>query len=465
MSVSPIIVWFRRDLRLSDNPALYHAAAKGAPVLPLYIDETDRQTPDGAASRVWLHHSLKALSADMDGLVLRKGAALQVLKSLIDETGAKAVYWNRRYGPDREIDTTIKSALADQNLEVKSFNGCLLSEPWTIKPKSGAPYYKVYTPYWRAVLSQIDAAPALTRPEFKILSVDGLSIDELIPLPNLPDWASKMLPGWTIGEHGAKVALRDFLDQALGRYASDRDRPDRPDATSRLSPHLAFGEISPRQIWHKVRGQDLDGGKFLSEIGWRDFSYNLLFHNPELRHQNFKSDFDRFPWISDSVRLKAWQTGQTGYPIVDAGMRELWETGYQHNRVRMITASFLIKHLMIDWREGEKWFWDTLFDADVASNPANWQWVAGSGADASPFFRIFNPMTQGQKFDPKGDYVRRWVPELTALPDKYIHSPWTAPDNVLNTAEIKLGEHYPNPIVDHKTARLRALEAYKSLKE
>ena len=464
MKNNTAIVWLRRDLRVADNPALFHAAGRGHPIIPLFIFEEDMHRSFGGASKLWLHHSLKALQADLPGLVIRQGKASEVLDNLIAETGASAVFWNRRYGRDRTRDALLKETLTARDIEVQSFNGKLISEPWEVKTKSGSGYYKVFSPYWRAVLAQIEVAPPLPKPKLVFDPAKSLSIEDLELQPTQPDWGSKMLPGWNMGEKGAMSALMDFLDGPVTSYKADRDRADKPNGTSRLSPHLAFGEISPRQIWHATRDRDVDGAKFLSEVGWREFSYNLLYHNPDLSRKNFKSDFDAFPWSKNDSYLEAWQRGQTGYPFVDAGMRELWATGYMHNRVRMVTASFLIKHLMIDWREGERWFWDTLFDADPANNTASWQWVAGSGADAAPYFRIFNPFGQGEKFDPNGDYVRKWVPELKRLPAKFIHQPWEAPELVLKEAGVKLGENYPRPIVDHKQARETALAAYQSMK-
>ena len=343
MEKNPIIVWFRRDLRVADNPALFHASQTGAPIVPVFVLETDNQRPLGSAAKLWLHHSLKSLQSDLPGLVIRKGNSLETIESLISETGASAIYWNRRYGIDRNKDALLKEALTAQNIDVKSFNGNLISEPWEVKTKSGDGYYKVFSPYWRAVLAQIDVPQPLPVPKIIFDPAESLSIEALGLLPNRPDWGSKMIPHWTIGEAGAWQSLNNFLDGPVDNYKADRDRADKPDATSRLSPHLAFGEISPRQIWHATKDRDVDGAKFLSEVGWREFSYNLLYHNPELRTHNFKNDFDAFPWSKNEAFLEAWQSGQTGYPFVDAGMRELWATGYMHNRVRMVAASFLIK--------------------------------------------------------------------------------------------------------------------------
>ena len=468
MTDTPVIVWLRRDLRLKDNPALHHAVESNNPVIVLYIYETDLSRKTGGASDWWLHHSLTSLDDSLSRagvkLHIRKGRAQDELNAVIELSGAKKVVWNRRYKKaDRDRDAAIKSSLKDAGLSVETYRANLLSEPWEVETKSGSGYYKVFTPYWRAAKNKLEvadpiAAPTKIRP-YKNLD-NGVNIDSLSLLPTSPDWGAKMTPFWSPGEAGAAASLDEFINGPVEAYAQARDRPDQ-DGTSRLSPHLAHGEISPRQIWHSCKETADTASKFLAEIGWREFSYVLLFHNPGLESKNFKPDFDNFEWADNQAGLKAWQKGQTGYPFVDAGMRQLWQTGWQHNRVRMVTASFLIKHLLIDWREGEKWFHDTLVDADPASNAASWQWVAGSGADASPYFRIFNPFTQGEKFDPNGDYVRKYVPELSKLPKKYIHRPWEAPPHILAQADIKLGETYPRPIVDHKEARERALTAYK----
>lgn len=467
---SPVVIWFRKDLRTADNPALFEAARSGQPVAAVYILETNKKRPLGGASKWWLHQSLAQLTQDLKqmglDLILKKGDAAAILPKLAAEIGADSVVWNRRYSQGGIArDKEIKASLIASGIKAESYNGALLNEPWKIQSGNGT-YYKVFTPYWKSVLRGPEAKVPLPEPD-TVDSYSGpvgsLELGDFDLLPRRPDWASKMAPYWTPGAAGAARAVKAFLDGPAPNYPEDRDRPDRR-GTSRLSPHLAFGEISPRQIWQAANGRDDNNDKFLAEIGWREFSYNLLFHNPNLATDNFKDKFDGFDWQGSPDALARWQKGLTGYPFVDAGMRQLWATGWQHNRVRMVTASFLIKHLMIDWREGEAWFWDTLFDADPASNAAGWQWVAGSGADASPFFRIFNPITQGEKFDPNGDYVRRWVPELSKLPAKLIHRPWEAPKDTLLAAGITLGEVYPKPIVDHKFARERALQAYKSLK-
>ena len=468
LTENPIVVWFRRDLRMADNPALHSAVESGKPVIALYIYETDLSRKIGSASDWWLHHSLKSLSNDLSNsgvtLHIRKGKALEEIEKLILRSGADHIVWNRRYKKgDRDRDAQIKSQLEKDGVSVTTFRANLLMEPWEVETKSGSGYYKVFTPYWRAAKAKMEIADPIAAPS-KITPYDnlegGIDISDLTLLPTAPDWGRKMTPYWQVGEAGAAASLEEFLDGPVEDYPDARDRPDQ-DGTSRLSPHLAFGEISPRQIWDGCKNDLSRANKFLSEIGWREFSYVLLFHNHNLESENFKPDFDNFEWDENEDALRAWQRGQTGYPFVDAGMRQLWDTGWQHNRVRMVTASFLIKHLLIDWRKGEKWFYDTLVDADPASNAAGWQWVAGSGADASPYFRIFNPFTQGEKFDPNGDYVRKFVPELSKMPKKFIHRPWDAPSHILSQAEVKLGENYPRPIVDHKEARERALSAYK----
>lgn len=472
---TPVLLWFRNDLRLSDNPALCAAVDTGQPIIAVYIRETDALRPRGAAGDYWLHHSLNALQKDIEGLggvlSFKRGKAREIIEQAIETHGVSAVFWNRRYDKGgRAVDEALKSALKKQDITVQSFNGNLLTEPWEVETKSGG-YYKVFTPYWRAARDRLSENPHKTEPShtpdslepFKDFESEALSDWDL--LPTQPDWGSKMNPYWTPGSKGARQSLKDFLDGPVERYSEDRNRPDVENGTSHLSPHLAFGEISPREIWTACRDDEAKAEKFLSEIGWREFSYVLLYHNPELPRENYKSDFDDFAWEEDAAALERWQHGQTGYPFVDAGMRQLWATGWQHNRVRMVTASFLIKHLLIHWKEGEAWFWDTLVDADPASNAAGWQWVAGSGADASPYFRIFNPFTQGEKFDPKGDYVRKYVPELKDLPNKYLNRPWEAPDHVLKKANVVLGKTYPKPIVDHKTAREKALSAYKASRD
>lgn len=460
------IVWFRQDLRLSDNPALFRACEDGHSIVPVYIldDDNADSWAMGGASRWWLHHSLKSLNNDLSGkLMIRRGDAKSILPQLVRETGAEAVYWNRCYEPWRiERDKDIKADLKNQDIDVNTYNGSLLFEPWTTLKSDDTPY-RVFTPFYKNCLSKGDPAEPLLPPasiSFTKTKGCDTTLDDLALLPDIR-WDKKMEEHWNIGEKGAHAVLERFFDEALHRYKEGRDRPDR-NHTSRLSPHLHFGEISPRQIWY-MTGDRSGGEAFLRQLVWREFSYSLLYYFPTFPQKPYQDKFKAFPWYDDQDHLHRWQRGQTGYPIVDAGMRELWETGYMHNRVRMIAASFLIKHLMIPWQEGEKWFWDTLVDADLANNSVSWQWVAGSGVDASPYFRIFNPITQGQKFDPDGDYVRHWIPELKGLPTKYLHAPWEASDDTLKKADITLGKEYPAPIVNHKQARERALEAFKSL--
>ncbi|WP_416899220.1 MAG: cryptochrome/photolyase family protein [Minwuia sp.] len=476
MSQSPVICWFRRDLRLADNPALTAAAGTGRPVICLYVldDETPGEWRMGGASRWWLHNALEALATDLhkrnNRLILRRGRADEVLDDVIDESGAEAVYWNRLYDPaEIERDKRIKAALKDRGLMAESCRGNLGFEPWTIRTGSGDPY-KVFSPFLKACLAADPPAAPLPAPEGIGVPGDWPASEDLDSwglLPTKPDWAGGLRDSWTPGEAGAADRLESFLAGDLDDYAKGRNYPDR-DVTSRLSPHLHFGEISVNQIWQRIDFAEKDGaksvGKFRSEVVWREFSHHLLFHFPDLPENNWRRKFDDFPWREDSDALTAWQKGRTGYPMVDAGMRELWHTGYMHNRVRMIAASFLIKHLLLHWRHGEDWFWDTLVDADLANNSASWQWVAGSGADAAPYFRIFNPIKQGQDYDPKGVYIRRWVPEIAGLPDKHLHAPWEAPAEVLKVARVELDRDYPRPIVDHPAARRRALDAFEAIK-
>ena len=468
------IVWFRQDLRLADNPALFHAAQQGR-ILPVFIlDDSDAPGACpalGGAGRWWLHHSLQSLKADLDGLVLLRGDPGEQLDRLIEVSGATAVHWNRCYEPKAiERDTQIKAALRGRSVEARSFNAGLLHEPWEIVTGAGGPF-KVYSPFWRAALTKPVEVP-LARPDDLAFADCDLS-DELSDwslVPSAPNWAVGWERLWQPGEAGARDRLEEFLDDGLKGYGTLRDRPDLPNV-SRLSPHLHFGEISPRQIWSRTRFHEesrpeagKDAGKFLSEIGWREFAHHLLYHFPSLPGKNWRPSFDHYPWRESTEDLKAWQRGMTGYPIVDAGMRELWQTGYMHNRVRMVVASFLIKHLRLHWSHGEKWFRDTLLDADLANNSASWQWVAGSGADAAPYFRIFNPMTQGRKFDPDGAYVRRFCPELAQLGNSGIQAPFELTDLELAAAGVKLGRDYPHPIVDHAAARAAALAGYEAVK-
>ena len=454
--MKPVIVWFRQDLRLGDHPALSFAAKTGQPVICLFV--LDDQSPGdwkwGGASRWWLHHSLTALDKSLDGkLVLRRGDGAKIIQALVRETGADTVVWNRCYEPFAVArDKNLKRDLTEDGIAVQTFNGSLMHEPWELKTGGGTPF-RVFTPFWKAMRAKDVTKPLAAPRKLDLHKVKSEALKDWELLPAKPNWAKGF--DWKPGEKAAQAALYDFLDD-IGDYGRARDLPDR-DGTSRLSPHLHWGEISPRQIWHAVSTHGHSGGSetFLKELGWREFCTQLLFHNPTLPEQPLDKRFEKFPWRKSAKDLAAWKEGQTGIPIVDAGMRQLWQTGWMHNRVRMIVASLLIKHLGIHWREGQAWFWDTLVDADLANNSANWQWVAGCGADAAPFFRIFNPVLQGEKFDPRGDYVRRFVPELKAVPDKFVHKPWAAPQPPRG---------YPAPIVDLAEGRDRALAAFQALK-
>ncbi|HKP08550.1 MAG TPA: deoxyribodipyrimidine photo-lyase [Microbacterium sp.] len=444
---SPSIVWFRDDLRLADNPALRAAIDRGEPIIALFV--LDEESPGiralGGAARWWLHHSLASLDERLRergaALVLRRGPAERVVHDLVTDAAAGAVFWNRRYGgPERDVDAALKATLREEGVEVASFAGSLLFEPWTVKTGGGT-HFSVFTPFWRACLAL--PSPRVPLPEPREL--DGArggaasdSLDDWGLLPRRPDWAGGLREAWEPGEPAARRRLREFLDDDLAAYDRARDEPA-AGATSLLSPRLRWGEVSPFTVWHETIGAG-HGGRFLSELGWREFAWHTLFHFPGLATKNLRPEFDAFPWPRlKPTHLEAWQRGRTGVPLVDAGMRELWTTGYMHNRVRMVAASFLVKNLLIDWRRGEEWFWDTLVDADEANNPFNWQWVAGSGADAAPYFRIFNPDLQAKKFDADGHYVRAWAPE-------------------------SLGDDGPAPLVDLGETRKLALEAYEHVK-
>ena len=479
-STAPTIVWFRNDLRLADHPALHAAAARGAPVLCFFILEEDNGLRAlGAASRWWLHHSLdrlgKALAERGGRLDLFKGNAREIVPALAETTKAGAALWNRRYGASAvALDDAIEEAVAIDGRAVETFNGRLIHEPWEIRTKAGGSY-NVYSPYWKAAMALGDLpkplpAPAkLTAASYPAEAPKRVALTDLGLLPTR-DWASAWGDAWTPGEAGAQARLREFLAGDLSRYATERNALA-VKGTSHLSAHLRFGEVSPRQVAEaaevaaKKKAHTADGTKkFLAEIGWREFDYHVMHYHPDVAETNLNRKFDEMPWRDlPKAELAAWRKGQTGYPVVDAGMRELWATGYMHNRVRMITASFLIKHLLCDWRVGEKWFWDCLCDADPANNTMNWQWVAGCGADASPFFRVFNPVLQGRKFDPDGDYVRAHVPELAKLPKGAIHEPWRAGAAILADAGVELGKTYPRPIVDHAEGRARALGALRAM--
>lgn len=475
----PVVHWFRNDLRLADNAALSAAVKSGLPLVALYVldDETPGQWAAGGASRWWLHHSLKSLEQALrqrgGSLILRRGSAVEVVPKVAAEANAAAVYWTRGYEPHaQQTESALHDSLSP-DVEVRRFGGALLFQPEHLHTGSGEPY-RVFTPFWKACLRGEQPREPLPVPkliQFHSAQLFSERLEDFALLPVRPDWAGGLRESWQPGEDGAQDRLSTFLSAPVDHYPERRDRPDRQ-GTSRLSPHLHFGEISPHQVWHAAQGVSAGetraargASAFIRQLGWREFSYHLLHHWPDLPEAPFRPVFSEFPWRRDEQALRAWQRGKTGYPIVDAGMRELWHTGWMHNRVRMLVASVLVKHLLIPWQDGEAWFWDTLVDADLANNAAGWQWVAGCGADAAPYFRVFNPMLQGEKFDPEGSYVRRWVPELGKLPSKHIHAPWDAPAAVLQAAGVKLGKSYPLPIVEHSVARKEALAAYAQMKE
>ena len=470
---APSLCWFRQDLRLSDNPALTAAAREGT-VLPFYILEDEEAGTEamGAASRVWLHHSLTALNQALGNhLRVFVGKATDILPQLIADTGATSLHWNRCYEPWRiSRDSQLKDTLQAQGLTVTSHKATLLWEPWEPLKADGTPY-KVFTPFYRRGCLQAPA-PARPLPVPSDLSlyqgdVGGTTLEALSLLPTT-GWDTDLIAGWQMGEAGAYQRLETFLDDGILSYQEGRNIPSQS-SVSRLSPHLHFGEISPATCWYAALDrfgfEDKNCDVFLSELGWREFSHALLYYNGTLKTEPLNQKFNAFPWRTDDAHLSAWQKGMTGYPIVDAGMRELYQTGYMHNRVRMIVGSFLVKNLRLPWQEGEAWFWDCLFDADHANNAASWQWIAGCGADAAPYFRVFNPITQAEKFDPDGTYIKTYCPELRDLPAKYIGAPFLAPPLILQGAGITLGRDYPHPIVDAKQSRLDALAAFATLKE
>ena len=469
--MSLAIVWLRRDLRLADNPALHAACATHERVLSVYIHapQEEGDWAPGAASRWWLHHSLEALRASLHThhaeLHLRAGDSLGELTALIKATGAEAVYWNRLYEPTAIArDTRIKQALREQGVAAHSFNAALWREPWQVETKTGDPY-RVFTPFWRNLRTLIDDAEPLPVPQplRGATAEGGMSLESLELLPRIR-WDAGIAKAWTPGERGAQELLELFADDAVNDYAEGRDIPSRH-GTSRLSPHLHFGEISPRQaqagLWallDKRDGKRPDVEPFLRELGWREFAHHLMFHFPQTHTANFNPKFDGFPWAkADDALIERWQRGRTGIPLVDAGMRELWHTGWMHNRVRMVVASFLTKNLRQHWHHGARWFWDTLVDADLPNNSLGWQWVAGCGADAAPYFRVFNPVSQSQKFDAKGEYLARWIPELANAVPALRHEPWKDPSLLRRSG-------YPAPMVDLGESRVAALEAYQAVK-
>ncbi|MGK5594932.1 MAG: cryptochrome/photolyase family protein [Parachlamydiaceae bacterium] len=470
-----VLVWFRQDLRLEDHEALWKAQ-EYEQVIPLFIlPKKEQPWAIGGASRWWLHYSLDHLCQRFQevglSLILRVGDPLTILSDLVKETEAEAVFWHRRYEPSAiEEDRAIKTALEKQGIKVKSFKGRLLFEPWEVLNKQHKPF-QVFTPFWNTCLAQHHRrqplkVPTDLRPFKKPLKT--LNIKDLDLLPQIP-WDTGLQKTWQPGTTFALKKAHDFVDKYIHHYHETRDRPDLENGVSHLSPYLHFGEISPLMLWHMVEKKcdtQEDGPyAFLRQLGWREFAYHLLYHFPFTPEAPLKEAFKAFSWVKRADWLKAWQKGQTGYPFVDAGMRELWTTGWMHNRVRLVVGSFLVKDLRLHWLEGEKWFWDTLVDADLANNCLGWQWVAGCGADAAPYFRIFNPVSQSEKFDPEGFYIRKWVPELAKLPTKWIHQPWEAPYDILASAGVKLGLDYPYPIVDHREARIEALEAFEQIKQ
>jgi deoxyribodipyrimidine photo-lyase len=476
----PAIVWLRQDLRLADNPALQAAYRRGGPIVPVFIwaPEEEGAWAPGSASRWWLHQSLAELAGEFrtagTELVLRRGASLAELLNVAKATGADTVFWNRRYEPAiMARDRNVEAALRVAGLHTESCNAALLYEPWLIQNKAGRPC-QVFTPFWRTCLASVEPAEPLPAPhrlaapprQPASLPLAALELERKL------NWTVGLRAAWHPGSVGANAELQRFLRGGLLAYAEGRNRPDLV-GTSRLSPHLHFGEISPRQVWHALKrfaeSKSIPAvvwrkWQFLTELGWREFAHHLLFHFPHTPEQPLRAEFARFSWRKNPAWLHAWQRGQTGYSLVDAGMRELWTTGWMHNRVRMVVASFLVKNLLVPWQEGTRWFWDTLVDADLANNTLGWQWTAGCGADAAPFFRIFNPVSQGEKFDPEGSYVRRWVPELARLPRPWIHQPWEAPPAALAAAGVELGRTYPHPIVSLLISREVALEAYQRIR-
>ncbi|MBO1074263.1 cryptochrome/photolyase family protein [Roseomonas marmotae] len=474
-SLSPAILWFRDDLRLSDNPPLHAAAAQ--PVLPVYVldDDGAGTWAAGGAQRWWLHHSLAALTDSLRQrgveLLLLRGRAERLIPELAARLGAPAVNATASVAPwARRRDAAVAEALGRQGRALLLHNP-LLADPDRLRTGQGKPY-SVYTPFARAVMNLGEPPPPIPAPDALRgtgRDIQGLALDELGLLPRAPnpDWARAFHDLWQPGEAGARARLEAFLEDALGDYPEGRNRPGE-DGSSRLSAHLRWGEISPRQVWHAARDAGLPATAtqaFLKEILWREFAQHMLWHRPEMPEQPLHASYAYFPYRRDAGTQRAWRRGITGYPLVDAGMRQLWRLGWMHNRVRMICASFFIKHLLQPWQDGAAWFWDTLVDADLASNAFNWQWVAGCGADAAPFFRVFNPILQGESFDPRGEYVRHFVPELARLPDKWLHRPWEAPAEVLRTAGLRLGEDYPLPVIDHATGRARALEALAEMRK
>jgi deoxyribodipyrimidine photo-lyase len=462
-----VLLWFRRDLRLADNPALHAAIAADLPIVPVFLWDPQDQTPPapGAASRWWLHQSLLRLDESLGShgsrLILRSGPAAASLARIAAESGARRIFADSLFDPGaQESEACLRTALRASGIALETFHTSLLWPPGSLRSTSGS-VFQVFTPFWRACWNR-RAEIAAPLPPPRTLPAprrwpSSLPLRELNLEPKI-DWAAGLRAAWTPGESAARARLRSFSGHALADYAAERDRPDH-DGVSRLSPHLHFGEIGPRQIWHALAGKP-GAEPFLRQLAWREFAHHLLAEHPHTLREPWNPRFRDFPWRRNRPWLAAWQRGRTGYPFVDAAMRQLWTTGWMHNRARMVAASFLVKHLLIPWQDGAAWFLDTLVDADLANNTLGWQWVAGCGFDAAPYFRIFNPVTQGEKFDPSGDYVRSWVPELRNLSSKWIHQPWMAPPLDLAAAGVRLGDNYPLPIVDHAQARAAALEAF-----
>ncbi|MFN8391425.1 MAG: deoxyribodipyrimidine photo-lyase [Bdellovibrionota bacterium] len=476
-TLPPTIVWFRQDLRIGDNPAFESALRSGNPITALYIwdPESEGDWPPGGATKWWLHHSLMVLSRSLQdiGVTLQifSGDTCEVLCSVAVRTRAAKIVWNRRYEPAaRSLEQKLGAKLEQLGLETESHLGGLLFEPGQVLNQQGLPY-KVFTPFYRACMAAGLGAEGRRAPKQPCPSTSvsgGIRLEQLNLLPSIP-WDKGMAAAWTPGEEGAERELQSFLKGPVGDYDTNRDLPGIR-GTSRLSPHLHFGEISPRRIWFAIErllSRDPAARKrvegYRRQLIWREFAHQLLVFFPDTPDEPLRPEFSKFPWKKSERLLRAWQKGRTGYPIVDAGMRELWTTGWMHNRVRMVVASFLVKHLLIRWQEGAKWFWDTLVDADLANNTLGWQWTAGCGADAAPYFRVFNPTAQGEKFDADGSYVKKWCPELAKLPAKFVHAPWTASGIVLADAGVKLDKTYPGPIVNHQDAREAALDAYDEL--
>ncbi len=472
------LVWFRRDLRLHDNPALTHAAERDGAIIPVFILDKDGsgEWAPGSAQRAWLHESLSRLDNDLQGrglkLTLRAGSSAAELIDIAEAVGADEVVLNRDYVPaSGRLENEVIEALGERAIRVRRFGNQLLHEPDNVRTSSDTGY-RVFTPFWKSVRAGIrledeQSIPRMGQTRAPSGWPRSAKPEDLRLLTGEND--GRDLGSFRPGEDGARERLNEVKSSILRDYYERRNRPD-VDGTSRLSPHLAMGEVSIRSVWQALSEANdslpsRNLSTFRTQLGWREFSYHVLHHNPDSPTQPLRPNYGDFPWRDDDDAFDRWCSGTTGYPMVDAGMRQLAATGWMHNRVRMVVASFLTKHLLIRWQQGARFFWDHLFDADLANNTMGWQWSAGSGADAQPFFRIFNPITQGEKFDLEGKYVRRWIPELAKLPNAHIHSPWTASEGTLDDANVVLGEHYPEPIVDHRLARERALSAYQSIRD